>query len=159
MMDAVLEVTKEKDYKSLDLHVNSVHSEKYLVSIYGAALGLTRADMLKALFRGTRVDASLIEKEYGPDLLAKEDFDGLVSTLYKFAKHESFETIAIDDGLEYKKYSPSSKEKNEFKSARYSGKTIMKFRFSRKNRVFGYRKCDKFYVLRIENDHRISDFG
>lgn len=35
----------------------------------------------------------------------------------------------------------------------------MKFRFSKVLRCYGYRKEDKFKVLRLERDHSISDKG
>ena len=40
-----------------------------------------------------------------------------------------------------------------------SHKCIMKIRCSDVIRVFGYRKGDKFRILRIERDHKISDNG
>ena len=41
----------------------------------------------------------------------------------------------------------------------YIGKTIMKIRFDSKRRVYGYRKGDRFRILRIEIDHSIGDKG
>ena len=35
----------------------------------------------------------------------------------------------------------------------------MKFRFSGVMRCFGYRKGDRFRVLRLERDHTVSDNG
>lgn len=64
-------------------------------------------------------------------------------------------TIDRDDGLEYKRYHGACK-KNYF--AGYS-QTIMKFRYSEKQRVFGYRKGDRFRVILIERDHKISNNG
>ena len=40
-----------------------------------------------------------------------------------------------------------------------SSQTIMKFRYSEKQRVFGYRKGDRFRVILIERDHKISNNG
>ena len=60
---------------------------------------------------------------------------------------------------EYKKYSPENEEKNWFSGGKYKGKTIMKFRYSKVMRCFGYRKGDRFRILRIERDHKISDNG
>ena len=71
----------------------------------------------------------------------------------------AWETIAVDDGLEYKKYTPGSENENWFSGRKYKGKTIMKFRFSSVLRCFGYRKEDRFRILRIERDHKISDHG
>ena len=42
---------------------------------------------------------------------------------------------------------------------KYRDKTIMKFRFSSVMRVFGYRRGDRFRVIRFERDHRLSDNG
>ena len=58
-----------------------------------------------------------------------------------------------------KKYTPKEKKKNWFVGSKYSGKTIMKFRFSDTMRCFGYRKGDKFKILRLERDHTISNNG
>lgn len=41
----------------------------------------------------------------------------------------------------------------------YIGKTIMKIRFDSKRRVYGYRKGDRFRILRIEIDYSIGDKG
>ena len=97
--------------------------------------------------------------KYGADILEREEFDGLIKSLKKFVEHESWESIALDDGLEYKKYTPKNDEKNWFRGLKYSGQTIMKFRFSSKMRCFGYRKENKFMVLRLERDHSISENG
>ena len=95
----------------------------------------------------------------GLEKLDKSEYQLLIGSLDKFVKHESFETIAVDDGLEYKKYSPASNKQNYFRGSIHSDKTIMKFRFSGVHRVFGYRKGDKFRVLLFERDHSISDHG
>ena len=67
--------------------------------------------------------------------------------------------FSLGQGLEYKKYTPKNDEKNWFRGLKYSGQTIMKFRFSSKMRCFGYRKENKFMVLRLERDHSISENG
>ena len=48
---------------------------------------------------------------------------------------------------EYKKYSPENEEKNWFSGGKYKGKTIMKFRYSKVMRCFGYRKGDRFRMI------------
>lgn len=93
----------------------------------------------------------------------KEDIDTLIMGFTEAEAVKLFantwETIAVDDGLEYKKYTPGSENENWFSGRKYKGKTIMKFRFSSVLRCFGYRKEDRFRILRIERDHKISDHG
>lgn len=88
-----------------------------------------------------------------------EELLRLMIALDKFVEHESWEAIGLDDGLEYKKYAPSSSEEDWFLNSVHRNRTIMKFRFSSRMRCFGYRKGDRFRLLRIERDHRRSDKG
>lgn len=139
--------------------VNSVHTSGYLSREYVKELKLTRKDILLARYRGTRIDCELLEERYGADILEKSEFELLKSTLDKFVAHNSWSNIESDDGLEYKKYNPSSPKDNWFKGVKYNGKTIMKFRFSDVLRGFGYRKGDSFKVIRLERTHKVSDKG
>lgn len=139
--------------------VNSVHTSGYLSREYVKELKLTRKDILLARYRGTRIDCELLEEKYGADILEKSEFELLKSTLDKFVAHYSWSDIESDDGLEYKKYNPSSPKDNWFKGVKYNGKTIMKFRFSDVLRGFGYRKGDSFKVIRLERTHKVSDKG
>ncbi|EOS25619.1 hypothetical protein C806_01746 [Lachnospiraceae bacterium 3-1] len=139
-------------------YVDSVHTPRYLLEKYGNAINIERRHILLVRYEGTRIDCSRMEDAYGASILEKKEFEELLSTLDKFVNHESWESIGLDDGLEYKKYSPSSKD-NWFRGVKYRGKTIMKFRFSRVLRCYGYRKGDKFKVLRLERDHTISNHG
>ena len=137
----------------------SVHSPQYLVEKHRNILNIDRKTFLQIRYEGSRIDCSLLETKYGPEYLEKNEFRELISTLDKFIQHNSWETIAVDDGLEYKKYTPGSENENWFSGRKYKGKTIMKFRFSSVLRCFGYRKEDRFRILRIERDHKISDHG
>lgn len=139
--------------------VNSVHTPKYLLEQYDHRLHINKKYLLLIRYEGTRIDCSTMEEEYGADILEKSEFEELVTTFDKFVNHASWESIGRDDGLEYKKYSPSSTKQNWFRSIKYKGKTIMKFRFSKVLRCYGYRKGDIFKVLRLERDHTISDHG
>lgn len=139
--------------------VASIYSPRYLVECFGEQMGLERDECLRARYAGTRLDCSLLEKEYGAGLLEKEEYRLLMGTLDKFVRHESWESIGLDDGLEYKKYAPTSTEEDWFRNSAYSDATIMKFRFSSRMRCFGYRKGDRFRLLRIERDHKKSDKG
>lgn len=139
--------------------VISVHTPQYLIQKYGDILKIDRKTFLQIRYEGSRIDCSLLEVKYGLEYLEKSEFRELISTLDKFIQHESWETIALDDGLEYKKYAPENEKENWFSGWKYKGKTIMKFRFSSVLRCFGYRKEDRFRILRIERDHKISNHG
>ncbi len=139
--------------------VISVYRPAYLAECFGEKMGLERDECLRARYAETRLDCSLLEKEYGAGNLEKEEYGQLLGTLDKFVRHESWETIGLDDGLEYKKYAPSSAEEDWFYNSVYRHKTIMKFRFSSRMRCFGYRKGERFRLLRIERDHKRSDKG
>ena len=146
--DCVLNICKNEEKHD----IVSVHSPQYLTEQYGKLLNVDRKTWLLLRYEGSRIDCSLLEDKYGADILEKNEFKELV-------RRESWEAIAIDDGLEYKKYSPENEEKNWFSGGKYKGKTIMKFRYSKVMRCFGYRKGDRFRILRIERDHKISDNG
>lgn len=134
--------------------VVSIYSPAYLAACFGEQMGLERDECLKARYAGTRLDCTLLEKEYGAGYLEKEEYVQLLGTLDKFVRHESWESIGLDDGLEYKKYTPSSDEEDWFRNSAFNNQTIMKFRFSRRMRCFGYRKGNRFRLLRIERDHK-----
>jgi len=139
--------------------VNSVHTPKYLLAQYSDILKVDGKHMLLIRYEGTGIDCSTLENDYGTSILEKNELTELISTFDKFVNHESWESIGIDDGLEYKKYTPSSPKDNWFGGIKYKGKTIMKFRFSRVLRCYGYRKGDSFKVLRFERNHSVSDNG
>lgn len=153
--DRMLQIkNKEKEYE-----VHSIHTPKYLIEQYNDIVSVDTKTMLVISYEGTRIDCSTMEDKYGVSILQKDELDEFISTLNKFVKHDSWESIGRDDGLEYKKYSPSSEKDNWFSGSKYKGKTIMKFRFSSVLRCYGYRKGDRFRVLRLERDHKISDKG
>lgn len=149
--DCVLDIQKG----SQKYEVLSIYSPRYLAQNHYIDLNIDRCDYLKIRYEGTRIDCSLLEKKSGPDQLEESEYKQLLGTLDKFVQHESWDTIDRDDGLEYKRYHGAGK-KNYF--AGYS-QTIMKFRYSEKQRVFGYRKGDRFRVVLIERDHKISNNG
>lgn len=153
----IKEITSDGKQNMFD--VDSVFSVKYLIGNYGSRLGISRDDILIERYRGTRVDYSTIEREFGANSLEENEYNLVMGTLDKVVQHESFETMAKDDGLEYKKYTPKQKGKNWFSSAKYRNKCIMKIRCNDIIRAFGYRKGDQFKILRIERDHKISNYG
>ena len=130
----------------------------YLIDKFYKELKLSRLDLLKTQFNSTRIDCSILNQNCGINELEENEFNLLLGTLKKFVKHDSWESIALDDGLEYKKYhNKANNTDNPF--WRYKDKTIMKFRFSSVMRVFGYRKENRFRVIRFERDHDLSDNG
>lgn len=139
--------------------VSSIYTPKYLLELYDDIIGIDGKSMLMIRYKDTRIDCSLLEGKYGVSILEKDEIHELLLTFDKFVKHESWENIMLDDGLEYKKYSPASEKVNWFKGSKYSQKNIMKFRFSSVLRCYGYRKGEVFRVLRFERDHKISDNG
>ncbi len=159
LVDRIVYISEERKEHKETYEIQSVNSDRYLAKCLGDEIRLSRNDYLNALFHGTRINYSTVEKGFDAGILEKAEYDSLVSTFTKFVEHDSFETIDHDEGLEYKKYKPSRKDKNVFSAAKYRNIQIMKFRFSKKMRVFGYRKEERFCVLRIERDHKISDYG
>lgn len=154
-IDCVLQIENGEQIHN----VCSVYTPKYLLEKYKDVLNVDEKTMLEIRYKGTRIDCSILEEKYGVSILQKHEFEQLISTLDKFAQHESWESIDRDDGLEYKKFSPSSEKDNWFKGSQYRDRTIMKFRFSSVLRCYGYRKGDRFRLLRFERDHKISDKG
>ena len=139
--------------------VQSIYSPLYLVNSVGKQLKMNRDDILKIRYEGTRIDCSSIESKYGAEELDDSQFQQVISSMDKFANHETWADIEHDDGLEYKKYKPSSPKYDWYNGSMYKNKQIMKFRASSVLRVHGYRKGDRFRVLRIETDHKYSDHG
>lgn len=157
--DCELKISSQENGNKNNYHVFSVHTPKYLLKNFHKLILMDKKQMLIVRYEDTRIDCTTLEEEHGVSILEKDEFAELLSTLDKFVNHVSWESIGLDDGLEYKKYSPSSPKDNWFRSKKYEGKTIMKFRFSRVLRCYGYRKGDKFKVLRLERDHSISNHG
>lgn len=114
----------------------------------------------KFKFENSNLDFSKIEDGYGFDSLDnKEQEESFLLAFNGFSKM-SWEDIIKSDGLEYKQYSKPKKQcwflKNK---GLYANTDIYKFRVTQKYRCFGYRKDNKFFVLRFEIDHKISDNG
>lgn len=152
--DKKLDVCKDNE----KIKVYSIYTPMYLTDKFYKELKLSRLDLLKTQFNSTRIDCSILNQNCGINELEENEFNLLLGTLKKFVKHDSWESIALDDGLEYKKYhNKANNTDNPF--WRYKDKTIMKFRFSSVMRVFGYRKENRFRVIRFERDHDLSDNG
>lgn len=141
------------------LEVKSAYSLDYLSEQLWENGEIELYEYLCAKYEGTRLDFSKMERKYGFQDFEKEELRDCLQTFNKFIKMETWEQIFQDQGLRYKKYSPESQDKNWFKGEKYAGKVIDKFRCVNPKRCFGYRENDIFYVLRMERNHKISDYG
>lgn len=94
------------------------------------------------------------------DELEKSELEELIIGLERFNEASSWDSIASDRFFYYKRYHPSSTKRDVFANGRFADKNIYKFRCGEHSQVrcFGYREEEQFYVLRIERDHRISDY-
>ena len=114
---------------------------------------------VKAKYTGTRLDFSQMEEQYGLNGFERDEIRDCIQAFDRFVRRESWEELAKDKGLHYKKYVPNAVENDWFRQERYQDKEIYKFRCGNPKRCFGYRKDNVFYVLRMERDHKISDNG
>ena len=114
---------------------------------------------LNARYNGTRLNFSQIEEQYGLESFEKEEIRDCLQAFDKFVSRENWDDIVKDKGLYYKKYSPASADMDWFRQEKYQDKEIYKFRCGNPKRCFGYREKDVFYVLRMERNHKISDYG
>ena len=136
----------------------SIFSPKCLAEICSGQIGLSRFDQLKIRYENTRIDCTFLEEKYGPEMLEEHEYLMLITSLDKFINHSAWEDIDRDDGLRYKKYTPSDKD-DWFRNSLFQRQAIMKFRFSDVLRAYGYRHKDRFRLLRLERNHKKSDKG
>lgn len=141
------------------LNVISVYSYEYLSEYLWKHKEVDIYDYLKAKYDKTRLDFSKFEPEYGFSEFSEEEIEDCIEAFNRFEKAVDWEEISNDSTLHYKRYSPSSKRKDWFRKSHYHDKNIYKFRCKNPKRCFGYRDGEKFYVLRMERDHKISDNG
>ena len=132
---------------------------KFMVEQLRERQQLSLQEYLIIKYENTRLDFSTLEPEYGFDSFEKDEINECLRSFDRFVSFQSWEEIYQDQGLRYKKYSPSSREHDWFRGSTYKGKEIDKFRCINPKRCFGYREGEIFYVLRMERNHKISDFG
>lgn len=154
--DLTVDIIKNNQEK---FKVSSVSTLKYMLEELWIAGKISIHDYLSGRYEGTRLDFSELEQEHGFQKFESHEIRDCIQTFDKFIALDSWEMIFQDNGLHYKKYSPSSEENNWFRGEAYCGKTIDKFRCINPKRCFGYREKDIFHVLRMERDHKISDNG
>lgn len=154
-IDKVLVVLHELE----KLRVPSIFSFAYLSKMLYESGSIDINEYVKRFYAGTRLEFGKIEQEYGLQYLEKEEVDDCLRNFDRFVSHENWDNILKDNSLVYKAYTPSQKEKAWFRNSKYKDMKIDKFRCVNPKRCFGYREGDKFIVLRIERDHKISDNG
>lgn len=108
--DKVLTISSEDKIYLVD----SIYTPQYLVKNYSTLLHINRKKYLQVLYENTRIDCSTIEEGYDAEILQEYEFEALIKSFNKFVEHESWDSIALDTGLRYKRYSPSDKKKNWF---------------------------------------------
>lgn len=115
-------------------------------------------EFVKLRYRDSNLDFSRLESRYGFSQFQKDEIEDCIRTFDRFV-NMSWDQIYEDNAIRFKHYDPSSQKENWFSNSEYNTKNIGKFRCVNPKRCFGYREGDKFYVLRMERDHSISDHG
>lgn len=154
-LDCVLKIMNN----DIEKNIYSIHTKKGL-SQYLFERKLIDADsFVKMYFAGTRINFTKLDPEYGLNQLQKAEVKECINNFQRFAQAENWDKIYTDPTLVYKEYQPASDKNNWFRNTEYNEKHIDKFRCINPKRCFGYREGEIFYALRIERDHKISDYG
>lgn len=96
-------------------------------------------------------------KKHGIHVMYKKSdiYDSLVT---KIIERTPWHLMRMNDGLDFKEFSKNRYTKDFFTTDEWS-KKVMKFRVNDEIRCFGNVENDKFFVLRIDLDHKLSDLG
>ena len=137
----------------------SVYSYDYLEEYLWKNKETDIYDYLKARYIDRRLDFSKFEKEYGFLDFSQSEIEDCIEAFDRFEEAEGWDEIVRDRTLNFKRYSPASNKDDWFRKSEFKDKKIYKFRCKNPKRCFGYREGEKFYVLRMERDHKISDNG
>lgn len=157
--DSALEVLKCDGSAQI---VHSAVSTRYLVDILKMHNAIDTLFYLKKRYAGGRLVLEQLDADTeSVSSLQKSELDELVTALDRFESMDSWKEICNDNFFNYKSYQPASKKKDYFAKTSFGDKAIDKFRCGQHSQVrcFGYREGDRFYVLMIERDHRVSDTG
>lgn len=137
----------------------SAVSLKYMTEQLWCRNEISFVEFILGRYEGTRLDFSKLEPGYGFEKFEKQEKKECIEVFDRFVQMGTWDDICRDKGLRYKKYQPSSISHDWFRGDKYIGLSIDKFRCINPKRCFGYRENDVFYVLRMERDHKISDYG
>lgn len=162
---------KHTDFSDKDLKIQTENQIKnvkscvttgYLVDSLYQRNEISIVFWLKEKHRTGRLSLEYLDMRTGSVVsLEKEEQEELSKALDRFDEAGSWEGISHDRFFNYKPYRPASKEDDWFAHTVFRDEAIMKFRCGQhsKLRCFGYRKDDRFYMLRVERDHKVSDKG
>ncbi len=105
----------------------------------------------------TKLDFSQLDSKHGLNLIDDKNQQLFVSGFRNF-ESKTWQQIITDDGLDYKEFS-KNRNTNDFFTKEQWKSGIYKFRLDSEKRCFGHRTGEKFYVWRIDLDHKLSDLG
>jgi hypothetical protein len=103
-------------------------------------------DYCNLKFKNSNLDFSKIENKKEFTKLDDQQQKEFIKSFKQFSKMKWFD-IEKHDGFKYK----------QTNGIFHKNKKIHKFRVTQKYRCFGYRENDKFFILKIEINHKISD--
>lgn len=104
-----------------------------------------------------RFNFDSISQANGLNLISNINVDIFISSFENFER-KTWAQIEVDDGLKYKPFN-KNRRTTRFFSADEWKLGIWKFRIDQEKRCFGRRVGDKFHVIRIDLDHKLSDLG
>lgn len=105
----------------------------------------------------SKLDFSQLDSKHGFNLIDNNNRQLFISGFKNF-ESKTWQQIITDDGLRYKEFSKNRNTSDFFTKEQWKS-GIYKFRLDSEKRCFGHRYGDKFYVWRIDLDHKLSDLG
>lgn len=156
---------KNSDYKVYIVNVTDGEQDKEVINFYeeGQVVShlhnagqLSHDIYIRNAFQN-KLNFDEISCKNGLNLVSDENFNIFEAAFKKF-ETLTWDQIIVDDALDYKEFHKNRNTRDFFKKEQWD-KTIRKFRVNNKIRCFGYQSKNKFYVLRIDLDHRLSDLG
>ena len=156
--DRILYVPCDEDIYT----VRSAVSTEYLAETMFQKKYIDRIEYIRQRYQDGRIRTCYIDMETNSvEELEKQELEELIEGLERFEAASTWKDILSDRFFDYKSYQPPSAKYNVFGNGKFAGKNIDKFRCGQHSQVrcWGYWEEEKFYVLRIERDHRYSDHG
>jgi len=135
------------------IELDNLFEQEHFISIIYRQGFIPIDDYCRIKFKNSNLNFDNIDKKDGFTLIkTKEEEKVLLESLEMFSKL-TWEEIRASDGLRYRKYDYDY-EKKHFKG---TGEKIDYFKISGKDRCYGYRKEDVFFVLGFDFEHKKSD--
>lgn len=139
------------------IKVENIWKENQLYSILFERGELSLEKYITIRFGDGKLNFKYIDRSNGFPLIDNENQKEFIDSFRKFEELD-WNAIVTDNGLDYKPYNKSKKNKHYFSNDLWK-KGIKKFRITQRNRCFGYLENGVFYVLRFDLDHELSDVG